>query len=42
MFDDDQLAPALAAATAGNEDGFAVLWRALQPAVLRYLWVVCG
>ncbi|MET0416474.1 MAG: RNA polymerase sigma factor [Actinoplanes sp.] len=42
MFDDDQLAPALAAATNGDEDGFAVLWRALQPAVLRYLWVVSG
>ena len=42
MFDDDQLAPALAAAADGDEDGFAVLWRALQPAVLRYLWVVAG
>ena len=42
MFDDDQLAPALAAATDGDADGFAVLWRALQPAVLRYLWVVSG
>jgi RNA polymerase sigma-70 factor (ECF subfamily) len=33
---------ALGAARAGEEAGFAVLWRALQPALLRYLWVVAG
>jgi len=39
---DDELAGALAAAIAGDADGFAVLWRAHQPAVLRYLRVVAG
>ncbi len=39
---DDHLADALRAAVNGDETGFAVLWRALQPAVLRYLRVVCG
>jgi RNA polymerase sigma-70 factor (ECF subfamily) len=39
---DDNLADALRAAVAGDEAGFAVLWRTLQPAVLRYLRVVCG
>jgi RNA polymerase sigma-70 factor (ECF subfamily) len=39
---DDELAGALAAARAGDERGFAVLWRALHPAVLRYLQVVAG
>ncbi|MFF5288889.1 RNA polymerase sigma factor [Paractinoplanes globisporus] len=39
---DDELAEALAAARAGDERGFAVLWHALQPAVLRYLRVVAG
>jgi len=38
--DDEDLASALAAARAGNERGFAILWRAFQPAVLRYLRVV--
>jgi RNA polymerase sigma-70 factor, ECF subfamily len=33
---------ALRAAQAGDPHGFAVLWRALQPAVLRYLRVVVG
>jgi len=39
---DDHLADALRAAVAGDDTGFAVLWRALQPGVLRYLRVVCG
>jgi RNA polymerase sigma-70 factor (ECF subfamily) len=40
--DDDDLLRALRAAQDGDERGFATLWRALQPAVLRYLWVVVG
>jgi RNA polymerase sigma-70 factor (ECF subfamily) len=39
---DDDLAAALRAAQAGDVAGFATLWRALQPAVLRYLRVVTG
>ncbi|MEU8820017.1 RNA polymerase sigma factor [Actinoplanes sp. NPDC048796] len=39
---DEELAGALIAARAGDERGFAVLWRALNPAVLRYLRVVAG
>ena len=39
---DDDLTAALRAAGDGDPGGFAVLWRALQPAVLRYLRVVCG
>lgn len=39
---DDELADALNAARSGDERGFAVLWRALNPAVLRYLRVVAG
>ncbi|MFC3741566.1 RNA polymerase sigma factor [Paractinoplanes deccanensis] len=39
---DDELADALASARVGDERGFAVLWRALNPAVLRYLRVVAG
>ena len=39
---DDELADALTAAQAGEEHGFAVLWRALNPLVLRYLRVVVG
>jgi RNA polymerase sigma-70 factor, ECF subfamily len=39
---DDDLASALIAARVGEEQGFAVLWRALHPAVLRYLRVVAG
>jgi RNA polymerase sigma-70 factor (ECF subfamily) len=39
---DDELADALTAARAGEEQGFAVLWRALNPLVLRYLRVVVG
>jgi RNA polymerase sigma-70 factor (ECF subfamily) len=39
---DDHLADALRAAAGGDDTGFAVLWRALQPGVLRYLRVVCG
>lgn len=40
--DDDDLTHALRTALDGDEAGFVVLWRALQPAVLRYLRVVCG
>jgi RNA polymerase sigma-70 factor (ECF subfamily) len=39
---DDDLDDALRAAQAGDEKGFVTLWRALNPAVLRYLWVVAG
>ncbi|MBG0564030.1 RNA polymerase sigma factor [Actinoplanes aureus] len=39
---DDELAAALIAARAGDELGFAVLWRTLHPAVLRYLRVLAG
>ncbi|WP_127508973.1 RNA polymerase sigma factor [Actinoplanes solisilvae] len=39
---DDELADALTAARAGDERGFAVLWRALHPPVLRYLRVLVG
>jgi RNA polymerase sigma-70 factor (ECF subfamily) len=39
---DDELADALAAARDGQERGFAVLWRAFHPAVLRYLRVLTG
>jgi RNA polymerase sigma-70 factor (ECF subfamily) len=39
---DADLDAALTAAVAGDTDGFAALWRALQPAVLRYLRVVVG
>jgi len=39
---DDDLADALIAARIGEEHGFAILWRALHPAVLRYLRVVAG
>ncbi len=33
---------ALAAARRGEEPGFAELWYALQPAILRYLRAVVG
>jgi RNA polymerase sigma-70 factor, ECF subfamily len=36
------LSSALRAAQEGSDAGFAVLWRSLQPAVLRYLRVVAG
>ncbi|MEU8238907.1 RNA polymerase sigma factor [Actinoplanes missouriensis] len=39
---DDELADALTAARAGDEQGFAVLWRTLNPAVLRYLRLIAG
>jgi RNA polymerase sigma-70 factor, ECF subfamily len=39
---DDNLADALAAAVSGDESGFAHLWRALHPPLLRYLRVVAG
>ena len=42
MLADDDLAPALRAAQDGDATGFAALWRALQPAVLRYLRVLAG
>ncbi|WGL53423.1 RNA polymerase sigma factor [Nocardioides sp. BP30] len=37
----DDLVLALAAARRGDEDGFATVWRALHPSLLRYLQV-CG
>jgi RNA polymerase sigma-70 factor (ECF subfamily) len=40
--DDEDLAAALIAAVGGDAAAFAVLWEALQPALLRYLWVVVG
>src|SRR5258706_16337726 len=40
--DDADLDRALIAAIEGGEDGFAALWRSLQPAVLRYLRVAVG
>jgi len=42
VWDDDELAAAIRAASAGDEGGFTVLWRSLQPAVLRYLRVLVG
>lgn len=42
VLSDDDLAEALKKAIAGDEAGFAVLWRSLQPPVLRYLRVVVG
>jgi RNA polymerase sigma-70 factor (ECF subfamily) len=39
---DADLAAALSAAQDGDAKGFATLWRALQPGVLRYLRVVVG
>jgi RNA polymerase sigma-70 factor, ECF subfamily len=39
---DEELAEAVQAAASGDEAGFATVWRALQPAVLRYLRVVVG
>ena len=39
---DDELTPALRAARDGDAAGFATLWRALHPAVLRYLRVLAG
>lgn len=42
MWDDNDLTAAVKAAAAGDPEGFAVLWRSLQPAVLRYLRVVVG
>ncbi len=39
---DDDLADALAAAISGDKVGFTVLWRSLQPPLLRYLRVVAG
>jgi RNA polymerase sigma-70 factor, ECF subfamily len=42
VIQDDDLAEALKAAADGDEAGFAVLWRSLQPPLLRYLRVVVG
>ncbi|GAA4605744.1 RNA polymerase sigma-70 factor (ECF subfamily) [Actinoplanes octamycinicus] len=42
MLADDDLGGALTAAREGDETAFAILWCALQPAVLRYLRVVVG
>ena len=39
---DEDLSDALQAAIGGDAHGFAVLWRTLQPALLRYLTVVCA
>ena len=39
---EEELAHALATAQGGDAVGFAAVWRALQPAVLRYLRVVAG
>ncbi|WP_239153867.1 RNA polymerase sigma factor [Virgisporangium aliadipatigenens] len=39
---DEDLSTALTAAVRGSDAGFTTLWRALNPAVLRYLRVVCG
>ncbi|GAA4684199.1 RNA polymerase sigma factor [Phytohabitans rumicis] len=39
---DEELASALTAAIQGDSAAFAVLWRALQPALLRYLRVIVG
>jgi len=39
---DEDLSDALQAAIGGDAHGFAVLWRALQPSLLRYLTVVCA
>lgn len=40
--EDEELAGALPAAVRGDTAAFAVLWHALQPALLRYLRVVVG
>jgi RNA polymerase sigma-70 factor (ECF subfamily) len=40
--DDEELAGALTAAVRGDSAAFAVLWRALQPGLLRYLRVIVG
>jgi RNA polymerase sigma-70 factor (ECF subfamily) len=40
--DDEELAGALSAAVRGDPAAFAALWRALQPAVLRYVRVIVG
>ncbi|GAB1690523.1 RNA polymerase sigma factor [Krasilnikovia sp. M28-CT-15] len=42
MSHDDDIAWAVRAASAGDEQAFAVLWRCLHPALLRYLRVVVG
>ncbi len=42
MWDDNDLTAAVKAAAAGDPEGFAILWRSLHTAVLRYLRVVVG
>jgi RNA polymerase sigma-70 factor, ECF subfamily len=40
--DDEELAGVLAAAVRGDAVAFTVLWRAFQPALLRYLRIIVG
>jgi RNA polymerase sigma-70 factor (ECF subfamily) len=40
--DDEELSTALTLAVAGDEAGFAALWRLLHPALLRYLRLLAG
>jgi RNA polymerase sigma-70 factor (ECF subfamily) len=40
--DDEELTAALTSAAAGDEAGFAALWRSLHPALLRYLRLLVG
>ena len=42
MVEEHELADALAGAIQGDETAFAVLWRALNPPLLRYLRVLAG
>ena len=42
MVEENELADALAGAVKGDDADFAVLWRALNPALLRYLRVLAG
>ncbi|RZU53023.1 RNA polymerase sigma-70 factor (ECF subfamily) [Krasilnikovia cinnamomea] len=42
MSQDDDIARAVRAASTGDERAFAVLWRCLHPALLRYLRVIVG
>lgn len=40
--DDTALSAAVSAAQDGNEDAFRLLYRTIQPGLLRYLWVQVG
>ena len=40
--DPTDLSPALAAARDGDEQAFRVLYRAVQPGILRYLYALVG